>query len=102
MTQTCRCILQQLLELCWRELCACDGHGHSKLCELDLDVGLLQVAEESGGGDPLGGTIRRTLHHVDDHLCPERSKRTGEDLSVSISIYDTKTPGDCVCGRSTV
>lgn len=79
--------MQQLLELCWRELCACDGHEHAKLRELHLDVGLFQVAEESGGRNPFGGAIRRTLHHVDDHLCPERSKRSDEeDLSVSIAI----------------
>ena len=70
-TRTCRSILQQLFELCRRQLCACDGHGHSNLWELDLDVALLQKNEECGGGDPLGGAIKGTLHHINDHLGPK-------------------------------
>lgn len=69
---TCWSILQKLFELSWRELCARDGHGHSDLCELDLNVGLLQITEEGGGGNSLGGAIRRTLHNINDHLGPER------------------------------
>ncbi|KAF3849170.1 hypothetical protein F7725_015668 [Dissostichus mawsoni] len=58
-----KCILQQLFELSWRQLCARPRHGHSDRCELGLDVALLQITEECGGRDPLGGAIRRTLHH---------------------------------------
>lgn len=71
---TCWGVLQQLFELCWSQLRACDRHGHSNLCELDLDVGLLQETEERGGGNPLGGAISSALHHVNDHLSPERQK----------------------------
>lgn len=67
--------MEKLFELCWRELCACDRHGHANLRELDLDVVLLQVTEEGRGGDTLGGAIRRTLDHINDDLCPE-SKET--------------------------
>lgn len=69
---TCRRVLKQLLELSRRQLCACHGHDHSNLRELDFDVGLLQIAEQCGGRDALGGAIGRTLHHVNNHLGPER------------------------------
>uniref|UniRef100_A0A0E9UCE8 Uncharacterized protein n=1 Tax=Anguilla anguilla TaxID=7936 RepID=A0A0E9UCE8_ANGAN len=41
---------------------------HAQLLQLRFDVGLLHVAEERGGRDPLGGAVRRALHHVYDHL----------------------------------
>lgn len=75
-TFTCRSVLQQLFELCWRQLCACDGHDHSNLCELHLDVGLLQITEECGGRDPLGGAVGRTLHHINNHLGPKKTEDT--------------------------
>lgn len=71
---TCRCVLQQLFELCRWELCASYGHDHTKLCELHLDVVLLQKTEQCCGGDPLGGAVRRALHQVNGHVCPERER----------------------------
>lgn len=68
---TCRRVLQQLLELCWRQLCACDGHEHAKVCELRLDVVLLQKSGERGGRDALGSAVRGAFHQVNDDLRPE-------------------------------
>lgn len=69
---TCWCGLQQLLELGRGELCACGRHDHSNLCELGFDIGLLQITEEGGGGDPFGRAIRRTFHQINNHLSPTK------------------------------
>lgn len=79
--------MQQLLELRWRKLCACDGHGHPNLCELDLNVGLLQITEECGGRKPLRGAIRRTLNHINHHFCPERQNT--DDTSCDCDYIDS-------------
>lgn len=71
---TCWCVLQQLFELCRGELCACGGHEHSNLCELGFDIGLLQITEECGGGDPFGRAIRSTFHQINNHLSPTKAK----------------------------
>lgn len=72
---TCRRILQELFQLCWCKLCASDGHHHTKLCELHLDVVLLQKTEQCCGRDPLGGAVRRAFHQVNGHVCPVREKQ---------------------------
>lgn len=73
---TCRCVLQQLLKLRRRELCASDGHEHAELRELRLDVVLLQKTGERGGRDALGGAVGGALHQVNDDLRPERERET--------------------------
>lgn len=72
---TCRRVLQQLLELRRRQLCASDGHEHAELCELRLDVVLLQKRGERGGGDALGGAVKGALHQVNDDLRPRERQR---------------------------
>lgn len=70
-----RRVLQQLLELRRRQLCASDGHEHGELRELRLDVVLLQKRGERGGGDALGGAVRGALHQVNDDLRPRERQR---------------------------
>lgn len=67
-TITGRGVLQQLFELRCGELRARDGHEHTELRELGLDISLLHVAEERAGRDPLGSAVGRSLHHINDHL----------------------------------
>lgn len=84
---TCGGVLLQLFELSWRQLCAGNRPGHSDLWELHLDVGLLQEVEERGGRDSLGGAIEGTLHHINDHLRPEREREKKKDLLLEVNGF---------------
>lgn len=78
---TCRRMLQQLLNLCWRELRPGHADGHANLLQLVFDVGLFEVRIQGGGWNPPGSPVGRPFNHIDHYFCSKRSgKGFGFDM----------------------
>lgn len=71
---TCRRVLQELLDLCWGQLCPGHGQADPQLLQGWFDVGLLKVGVEGGCRNSPRGAVGRALHNVNDHFSPERGQ----------------------------